>query len=1117
MKKSIFFSIVLLVMQYSYSQTKTVITEDFDGSTITFTVTPQNSWTPNTTYTLPGSSSSNPKSYLGHVPLQTGGTAALVSAPAYDFSTNMYSNVQLQFSHICKISPCDKAKIEYKYQGSNIWHSLELSSYRGASTRYDTNGFNAASYPEWAAADSLKMPQQSWWKEETFDLSPDLGFQIAEIRFVITKGAVQGTQISYGWLLENVRVTAATYSITPPTVNFVAPYPNGTVFSTGPWTINALVQSATSAPIVNPYLNYTATVPGILQPVTGSLLMSSNGNSLWQATIPQYPAGTEVMYSVTGIDADGNQSTATAGYVITVAPPAAYVTIGTANTTDYFTPINTNNEYSWSRQIYLASELSDAMSGGTITHLAWEYNSSSGLSRANQKCYFKAVDATTAVTGYVDALADGATLVWQGTYATPGGTVWGEIELDQAFVLPANKNLMVYWTNQSGAWGSSLVFNHTQTPDNKTVHQADYSSFPGTGQGTLTNMRPNARFYIIGNDVPNSAGLNAINMPDTLTTSSTTLRPIIATLRNRGSLALDSIEISYKLNNLAAVSKTVHFSPALPWEFNHIDTLDYYIPKVNDYDTIVVMIGMPNGVLDEVLTDDTLTKIIYGSADILAQFVGAPADTVNETKAQEIKARIRTLSGTAIAVVSLNVTYTIGGTPTNTVLPMVFDVSDNLWKATIPSQIFGTDVAYSITLTDILGNIVSISKGYNVAKLCMAGSFAGIVTDSLGVSIQGMMPFNIVGYTYTQQIYPKTEINESGIISAIAFDVLTDFAVPQQIDIYMGHTTQATFAATPGANIPHGNLQLVYSGVYAFNTPGWNTIQLQSPFLYDESLGHLVVAVDKNSAPGTYGAPQFKGETTNTNRSIRYQSNTDNINPNAIATLYPTTGNRSNIQLVFDAGGRCDPNSVAMVSINSPTQAVIAGTSTPIQVSIRNKGVNNLTSCVLQWSLNGVIMPPTTYSRNLPSDFSDTITIGSYIPTPDKRDTVMVWVSLPNTAADPTLSDDTLKVYPLGCQFVLSGNYPIGNGGAYANLSDALSSIQNCGVAGDVTLQLKGTHTNNISLKDISTYMNGYSLTITSFDNHPDSATIQVASGAALLLNNSNNIEIGRASCRERV
>ena len=215
------------------------------------------------------------------------------------------------------MSPVDIARIEYRLdavgaQGS--WHPIPTSSYKGAGA-YTVNGFNAASYAEWAANDSLQLPDASWWQMEQFDLTNQVGFDRAQFRFVIKRGNVVGTQFNYGWLIDNFEVLASAYEIKPPTVEFLSPIYAGTVYNTGPFEINAKVKSNTNARIMTPMLRWTHTYNNVS--VNDSILMTNvSGDSLWKAVIPQYIYGTTITYSIEGRDTVGNNLTITSGFAI---------------------------------------------------------------------------------------------------------------------------------------------------------------------------------------------------------------------------------------------------------------------------------------------------------------------------------------------------------------------------------------------------------------------------------------------------------------------------------------------------------------------------------------------------------------------------------------------------------------------------------------------------------------------------------------------------------------------------------------------------------------------------------------------------------------------------------
>lgn len=430
-------------MQQSYSQQKRTWIEDFDG-TVSFKQDPAGSWRSNTTYYLSSlSGASVSKSYLGLVPHNVGDTTYLESTTAYDFED--WTNVQLRFSHICKISPDDQALVQFKRPYESAWKTIDKDWYEGSAVNYASiNGFNASSYPnDWNPNTITTLPQHSWWKEEVFTLSNDLAGETGVlIRFVLIHGSTANTQVAFGWLLENIEITAADFVLSPPVVEFIAPLYKDTVYTTGPFDITARVESTTNSPLVHPQLDYTIKQPGG-QTLTGSILMDSASVNTWKATIPQYTAGTEVSYSITAKDSTGNDATATSGfYIKATGGETGYVIIGTGTTTNYYTPINLRYNYSWTRQLYLAEEIHQASQGGIITKLAWDYAYTGAWNKTTQTCYFKMVDDTYMSSNtYAEPIIDGATQVWKGSINATGAG-WVEIDLDAPLCYLRER---IYW------------------------------------------------------------------------------------------------------------------------------------------------------------------------------------------------------------------------------------------------------------------------------------------------------------------------------------------------------------------------------------------------------------------------------------------------------------------------------------------------------------------------------------------------------------------------------------------------------------------------------------------------------------------------------------------------
>ncbi|MDD4214314.1 MAG: hypothetical protein PHR81_05840, partial [Bacteroidales bacterium] len=98
----------------------------------------------------------------------TSGTSYLTTLP---FSTVGYTNVLLNFSHICKIEFSDTAKIEVSVDGGVTWTKLKNEYLGIAQFSTQSYRFSANAYPEWLVNTNDAKPQQSWWRNELFDIS----------------------------------------------------------------------------------------------------------------------------------------------------------------------------------------------------------------------------------------------------------------------------------------------------------------------------------------------------------------------------------------------------------------------------------------------------------------------------------------------------------------------------------------------------------------------------------------------------------------------------------------------------------------------------------------------------------------------------------------------------------------------------------------------------------------------------------------------------------------------------------------------------------------------------------------------------------------------------------
>lgn len=207
-----------------------------------------------------------------------------------------------------------------------------------------------------------------------------------------------------------------------------------------------------------------------------------------------------------------------------------------------------------------------------------------------------------------------------------------------------------------------------------------------------------------------------------------------------------------------------------------------------------------------------------------------------------------------------------------------------------------------------------------------------------------------------------------------------------------------------------------------------------------------------------------------------------------------------------------DSNSVAMTSIDYPKDLVVGGQPTPVVVTFTNKGIKDVDSCVLNWSVNGTSQPSHTWRGHIADGHSAQDTIGYYSPRQNTYDTIVVWVGMPNGVIDTIIHDDTVHVYTYGCITILSGEYIVGTdlGANFTSINNVISALGGCGSSGNVTLKLQsGTLVENVSLLNLRSLLGvDDTLIITSQTGKAQDAIIKPTNGSAFTIGKSDNIVI---------
>lgn len=206
------------------------------------------------------------------------------------------------------------------------------------------------------------------------------------------------------------------------------------------------------------------------------------------------------------------------------------------------------------------------------------------------------------------------------------------------------------------------------------------------------------------------------------------------------------------------------------------------------------------------------------------------------------------------------------------------------------------------------------------------------ITIGDNTTTTSFVPINsCYGYSYSQQIFYQSDINDSGNITSVSFYVSSlpsSTTSSEDWTIYMGQTTKTEFTSTTDW-VPHGNFTEVYSGNVTFSSVGsWMTITLDTPFVYDGT-SNLVIAVDENQS-GWNCSVSWGATNTSEYRSIYYRSDSTNPNPASPPTATGRYKYYSDIQLNIISNAIClSPSDLDVTAVTSTTADLswIAGDS----------------------------------------------------------------------------------------------------------------------------------------------------------------------------------------------
>ncbi len=253
------------------------------------------------------------------------------------------------------------------------------------------------------------------------------------------------------------------------------------------------------------------------------------------------------------------------------------------------------------------------------------------------------------------------------------------------------------------------------------------------------------------------------------------------------------------------------------------------------------------------------------------------------------------------------------------------------------------------------------------------------ITIGTGTSTSYYAPFdNFYKNTWVQTIYPASQINNAGLITAISFnvsDVPSSAYTFSTLTIYMGTSADSVNTST-SSWLPMSDLTEVYSitNLPVPSSTGWWTFQLDNPFPYD-GVDNLVIVCSK-TMPEYSSSLKFY-YTSVTNSCLYRQSDSD-----VSFASHPgsNTGTRStyrpNLQLTMSASADfCRPVSHLTASNVTATDASfswyssIDATSYVLQYKTADGSWENDATSInvndTAYDILGVLSPSTNYTARV--------------------------------------------------------------------------------------------------------------------------------------------------------
>ncbi len=160
------------------------------------------------------------------------------------------------------------------------------------------------------------------------------------------------------------------------------------------------------------------------------------------------------------------------------------------------------------------------------------------------------------------------------------------------------------------------------------------------------------------------------------------------------------------------------------------------------------------------------------------------------------------------------------------------------------------------------------------------------------------------------------------------------------------------------------------------------------------------------------------------------------------------------------------PNDIGIVAFVQPIPACEG--SAVVSVKLKNFGTQNLTSSVVQWTMDGILQTPVSWSGNLTTGGMTTVILGNYTFQHATTVQLKAWTEQPNGFVDLFTLNDTLASVSILPR--ISGTFTIGGVSPdYTDFTSAVSDLTLYGICGPVVFNVRnGTYNEQVTIGTIT-------------------------------------------------